>query len=183
MRTSAPKSRLIEAMPRNCSAVTSPSRDQASAETVPLAMPRTTLDSAQRCWGVVPGEEHRLALAHGGDRIAAAARRRVAALGHLGGDATGPGGAGHQELARREHASLHLLEAELVDDPLHAGAQLVVAVAGLLEDPDAGLDRRQQLVARGELLECQGGVRIGAQASGDEHPEAGLDRAVGRRCG
>ena len=38
--------------------------------------------------------------------------------------------------------SLQLLEAELVDQPLHAGPQLVVAVAGLLEHPHAGLERR-----------------------------------------
>ena len=48
MRTSTPSSRMIEARARNCSAVMSPRRTDATAETVPLAAPRTTLASAQR---------------------------------------------------------------------------------------------------------------------------------------
>ena len=46
-----------------------------------------------------------------------------------------------------EHPALQLVEAERVDDPLHAGPQLVVAVAGLVEDPQDRLDRRQQVLA------------------------------------
>ena len=46
-----------------------------------------------------------------------------------------------------------------------------------------GLDGGQQVLAGGELLEGQRRVRVGAEAAGDEHPEAGLDGAVGQRGG
>ena len=38
--------------------------------------------------------------------------------------------------------------------------------------------RRQQVLAARELLEGERGVGVGAEAAGDEHPEARLDRAV-----
>ena len=43
--------------------------------------------------------------------------------------------------------------------------------------------RRQQVLAGRELLERLRRVRVGAEAAGDEHPEAGLERAVGQRAG
>ena len=85
-------------------------------------------------------------------------------------------------MADLEDAAADLVDAELVDDPLHAGAQLVVAVAGLLEDAQDRLDRGQQVLAGGEVLERQRRVRVGAEAAGDEHAEAGLDRAVVERA-
>ena len=77
-----------------------------------------------------------------------------------------------------EHLALDLFPAERVDQPLHAGAQLVLAVAVVVEDPEAGLDGGQQLLAGRELLEGERRVRVGAEAAGDEHAEAGLDGAV-----
>ena len=82
-----------------------------------------------------------------------------------------------------EDAALDLVEAQLVDDPLHAGPELVVAVAGLLEHPDARLDGGQELLAGRELLERQRGVGVGAEAAGDEHAEPGLDLAGLVRAG
>ena len=81
-----------------------------------------------------------------------------------------------------EDAPLHLLEAERVDEPLQAGAQLVVAVAGLLEHTQDRLDRGQQVFAGGELLERQRRVRVGAEAAGDVDAEAALDLAVRQRA-
>ena len=81
-------------------------------------------------------------------------------------------------MAAGEHPPLQLLEPEGVDEPLHAGPQLVVAVAGLVEDPQQGLDGGHEVLAAGEVLEGQRGVRGGAQAAGDEDPEAGLDPSV-----
>ena len=70
-----------------------------------------------------------------------------------------------------------------VDEPLHAGPQLVVAVAVVVEHPEDRLDGGQQVLAGGELLERERRVRVGAEAAGDEHPEAGLDGAVVAACG
>jgi hypothetical protein len=52
-----------------------------------------------------------------------------------------------------------------------------------VEDPDDRLDGGEQVLAGGELLERQRGVRVGAEAAGDEHPEAGLGGAVVERAG
>src|SRR5205823_1201035 len=49
------------------------------------------------------------------------------------GDAAGPRGGRQQELALLEDAGPQLLHAHRVDQPLHAGAQLVVAVAVVVE--------------------------------------------------
>ena len=46
------------------------------------------------------------------------------------------------------------------------------------EDPQDGLDGGQQVFAGRELLEGERRVRVGAEAAGDEHAEAGLDGAV-----
>jgi hypothetical protein len=100
-------------------------------------------------------------------------------LGH----AAGPGGAGQQETALLEDPGPELVDTEGVDEPLHAGAQLVVAVAVVVEDPEDRLEGGQQVVAGGELLEGLGGMGVGAQAAGDEHPEPGLDGAVFARPG
>ena len=81
-------------------------------------------------------------------------------------------------MADLEDPALQLLEAEGVDQPLQAGPQLVVAVAGLVEDPQDRLDRGQQVFAGGELLEGERRVRVGAEAAGDVDPEAGLEGAV-----
>ena len=86
-------------------------------------------------------------------------------------------------MALGKHASLDFVEAQLVDDPLHPRSQLVVAVAGLFEDPQNRFDRRQQQFSRGELFECQRGVGARAQTTRDVYAEAGLDRAVVVRPG
>ena len=87
-----------------------------------------------------------------------------------------------EELALLDDALAQLVDAHRVDEPLHAGPQLVVAVAVVVERAQARLDRRQQVLAGGELLERLRRVRVGAEAAGDEHLEAGLD-ACRRRSG
>src|SRR3546814_19338351 len=42
------------------------------------------------------------------------------------------------------------------------------------------LQRGHEVLAGRELLEGQRRVRVGAEATGHEHPEAGLDRAIGQ---
>ena len=111
------------------------------------------------------------------------AGRGVAQLLHDLGDAAGPARRGQQEVAGLQHPALDLFEAELVDDPLEAGPQLVVAVAGLLEHAQHGLDGGQQVFLGGEWLEGQGRMRVGAEPAGDEHAEAVLDRSRRRGCG
>ena len=43
--------------------------------------------------------------------------------------------------------------------------------------------RRQEVLAGGELLEGEGGVRVGAETAGDEHPEARARSSRRRACG
>ena len=95
------------------------------------------------------------------------------------GDAAGPAGRGQQQLALPEDARPQLVLAERVDQPLHAGPELVVAVAVVVEGPQRRFDGGQQLLAGGELLQGEGGVGGGAEPAGQEDPEAGLQRAVG----
>ena len=141
--------------------------------------------------GVVPGlvrvvaaERDRGALAERGGRAEAeAGRRRRRASATVLGDAAGPGGAGDEELALLEDAGLELVPAHRVDEPLHAGPELVVAVAVVGEHAEDRLDRGEQLLAGRELLEGERGVRVGAEAAGDEHAEAGLAGAVVERAG
>ena len=102
----------------------------------------------------------------------------VAVEPHQIGDAAGPARRGHEELALPEDAALKLLEAQLLNQPLHAGPQLVVAVAVVVEHPQAGLDGGQEILAGGEVFQGQGGMGGGPQAAGHEHPESGLDPAV-----
>ena len=90
---------------------------------------------------------------------------------------------GDEELALLEDAGLELVPAHRVDEPLHAGPELVVAVAVVREDPEDRLERGQQVLAGRELLEGERGVRVGAEAAGDEHAEAGLAGAVVERAG
>ena len=71
--------------------------------------------------------------------------------------------------------------AHRVDEPLQPGAQLVVAVAVVVLDPEDRLDGGEEVLAGGELLERLRRVRVGAEAAGHEHLEAGLDGAVGAR--
>ena len=156
------------------------------ADTVPLATPRTTLACSHRSYGLVeriwtgmPTAPWPMAV---GAAVATTGRRVAPLLDDLG-DPARPARRGGQEVADLEDAALELLEAEFVDDPLESGPQLVVAVAGLLEHPQDRLDRRQQVFLRGEVLERERGVRVGAEAAGDEHPEALLDLAVVVACG
>ena len=109
-----------------------------------------------------------------------AARRIVTSLPHDVRDPTGPVASAAQELALLEDAFTQLLQAHAVDEPLHACADLVVAVAVVVEGPEARVDRRQQLLARREVLERLRRVRVGAEAAGDEHAEARFGRAVGQ---
>ena len=104
--------------------------------------------------------------------------RRVAGLLDDLGDAAGPRRRGRQRVTHLQHATAQLVDAQLVDDPLQAGAQLVVAIARLVEHPQHGLDRGQQVFTRCELLNRQRRVRVGAETAGDVDPEAGLGRAV-----
>ena len=62
--------------------------------------------------------------------------------------------------------------------PLHAGPELVVPVAVVIEHSQAGLDGGQQILAGCELLQGQRGMGSGSQATGHEHPESGLNPAV-----
>ena len=91
--------------------------------------------------GGARADSDRRAVAHRGDGGGISRTGRVVAVDlHLGRDPARPGGRRHQELALGQHPALDLLETERVHQPLHAGPQLVVAVAGLVEHPQAGLD-------------------------------------------
>ncbi len=118
-------------------------------------------------------------LADLGHRALARAGGGVAVLLDGVGDAAGVGARGGEELALLEDALAQLLHAHRVDQPLHARPQLVVAVAVVVEHAHDRLERRHQLLARCELLERLCRVRVGAEPAGDEHLEAGLERAVG----
>ena len=107
------------------------------------------------------------------------AGRLVAVLLHVVGDAAGPRGGRQQQLALLEDAGAQLVDAHGVDQPLHAGPQLVVAVAVVVERAQDRLQGGQQLLAGRELLQRLGRVGVGAQATGHEDPEAGLHAAVG----
>ncbi len=114
-----------------------------------------------------------------GDRARARTCGRVAVLLDGVGDAAGVGARGGEELALLEDALAQLLHAHRVDQPLHARPQLVVAVAVVVEHAHDRLERRHELLAWRELLERLRGMRVGAEPAGDEHLEAGLERAVG----
>ena len=141
MRTSAPSSRWIEASARNCAggdvaeAGVGDGRDGA-------------LGDAAHDVGVVPGlvrvvaAERRPACpgrsgwaCRGRGRRA---RRRASAT--VSGMPPGQVERGDEELALLEDAGLQLVPAHRVDEPLHAGPQLVVAVAVVREDPEDRLD-------------------------------------------
>ena len=53
----------------------------------------------------------------------------------------------------------------------------------MVERAEARLDGREQVLAGREVLERQRGVGSGAEPAGEEHLEAGLERAVGARPG
>ena len=117
----------------------------------------------------------------GGNR-GAHARGRVALLLDDCGDAARVRGRRGKELALLDDAFAQLVDPHGVDQPLQAGPQLVVAVAVVVFDAQDRLDGGEEVFARGELLERLRGVRVGAETAGDEHLEAGLDRAVGERA-
>ena len=87
-----------------------------------------------------------------------------------------------QELALLDDALAQLVGTHGVDQPLQAGPQLVVAVAVVVLHPQDRLDGGEEVFARGELLERDRRVRVGAETAGHEHAEAGLDGAVGERA-
>ena len=87
----------------------------------------------------------------------------VAQLRDDGGDAPGPSARGHEQLALLQDPPAQLVDAHGVDQPLHPGPQLVVPVAVVVEGPQDGLDRGEQLLAGGELLEGLGRMRVGAR--------------------
>ena len=154
------------------------------ADTVPLAAPRTTLVSSHCSYGSrrvirtgVPWPDD------GGRHVGRHAGRGVARLLDVTRDAAGPRRRPEQQAPLLQHAGLDVVPAERVDQPLHARPQLVVAVAVVVEHPQDGLDRGHEVFLGGEVLERQGGVGVGAEAAGHEHPEAGLDRAVVERAG
>jgi hypothetical protein len=82
-------------------------------------------------------------------------------------------------VALTQDLPLHLLEAELVDQPLHAGAELVLAVAVVVENPQDGFEGGKQLLTRREVLDRQRWVRRGPEPTGNVHTESCLGRAVG----
>ena len=98
-----------------------------------------------------------------------------------GGNAARPARGGEQKQALPDDPAAQLVDAQLVHEPLQPGPQLVVAVAEVVEGPQHRLDGGQQVLAGGELLERLGGMRVGTQAAGDEHPETGLDGSVRER--
>src|SRR5947208_745933 len=103
--------------------------------------------------------------------------RRVPELLHDLGDAARPTVGGDQEAALLEHPLAQLVDAHGVDEPLHAGSQLVVTVSIVVEHTHDGFDGRQEVLARGDVLEGLRRVRVGAQAAGEEPAEARLDGA------
>ena len=135
------------------------------------------LDPALVGLGARQGHGSALADGGGGDAAGHPGRGVTQLLDHLG-DAAGPARGGQQGVAGAEHASLDLLEAQLVDHPLEAGPQLVVAVAGLLEHAQHRLDGGEQIFLGRERLEGQRRMGVGPQAAGDEHLEALLGGAV-----
>ena len=70
-----------------------------------------------------------------------------------------------------DNASTHFINTKLIDDPLQTGAQLVVTVAGLLEDAQHCFNSRQQLFASCEVFKCQRGVRSCSESASDVHTE------------
>ena len=94
------------------------------------------------------------------------------------GDAAGPAGGGQQKLALSEDAALELFEAQLLHQPLHAGPELVVPIAVVVEHPQAGLDGGEQVLAGSELLQGQRRMGVGPQAAGHIHPEPSLHATV-----
>ncbi len=150
---------------------------------MPLARPRTTL-AVSHCWnGVSP--ENWTGVAARADEAAVGAHRGadagggVALLLHHGGDAAGVGGRRGEELALLEDPLAQLVDPHGVDEPLHAGAQLVVAVAVVVLHPQHRLDGGEQVLAGGELLQRLRRVRVRAQTAGHEHAEPGFEGAVG----
>ncbi len=127
--------------------------------------------------GRADGDRGALADHRGGDAVGGAGGLVAQLLDHEG-HAAGPGGGGHQELALLEDLGLQFLPAHGVHQPLEPGPELVVAVPVVAEDPEDGLDGGHQLLPGRERLEGEGGVGVGAEATGDEDPEAGFDGAV-----
>src|SRR5690606_38530417 len=91
------------------------------------------------------------------------AGRGVARLLDLLGDAARPRRRGEQQAPLLEDALPHLVPALVGDEPLHAGPELVVPVAVVVEDPQDRLERGEELLAGRELLERLGGVGVGAR--------------------
>ncbi len=106
----------------------------------------------------------------------------VALLLHDRGDPARVGRRRGEELPLLDDPLAQLVDPHRVDQPLHAGAQLVVAVAVVVLHPQHRFDGGQQVLARRELLERLGRVRVRAQATRHEHAEAGLEGAVGARA-
>ena len=187
MRTSTSKSRWMSARPRNWSVVMSPRRQYAYALTVPLARPRTTLAVSHCCSGVRPANCTGVAPdpmsppsavtvgAHAGGGVALLARR---SRGRRPG--TWPS-------AMRNLRSLKM-RSRSSSTPMVSTSHFRRARSLLSRLPWWSCTRRiasmvgEQVLARGELLERLRGVRVGAEPAGHEHPEAGLDGAVGERA-
>ena len=102
---------------------------------------------------------------------------QVASCNDLGWNSTRPRGRSRKCVAHLDDTSAHFFDAELVDDPLQSRAQLVVAVAGLVENAQCRLDRRQQVLAAREVLECERRMRCRSEPTRDVHAEAVFDLA------
>ena len=81
-------------------------------------------------------------------------------------------------MAHLGDATANFFDAELVDDPLQSCAQLVVAVAGLVEHAQCRLDRRQEVFASREVLEGKCRMRCRTEAACDVHAKAVFDGSV-----
>ena len=77
-----------------------------------------------------------------------------------------------------EDLALEFFEADLVDQPLHAGPELVLTVAVTVEDPEDRLERGEEVLTRREVLQRQGRMRRGTETARHVHTEAGLERSV-----
>ena len=100
---------------------------------------------------------------------------KVSGCNDLGWNTARPCGGSGKRVAHLDDASAHFFDAELVDDPLQSRAQLVVAVAGLVEHAQRRLDRRQQVLAAREVLECERRMWRRTEPTRDVHAEAVFD--------
>ena len=178
--TSAPSSRWIEARARNCCAGdVAEAGVGVGATRCPWPRPARRWPRSQRSYGSSRRIDDRRALA---DRRGPMPRPMPAGSSPPSATASGMP-PGHDDDASRNLRSLRM-RACSSSQPIVSTSHLMRARSLLSRLPwlentrRIGLERGHQLLAGRELLEGEGRVRVGAEAAGDEHPEAGLDGAV-----